>query len=193
MSDHATIEQAAAAYRQSIDTLLDTASAMDRELRQVKARHAEAMRRAANRAAQDGAALERVIDQSRELFQPPAKRTYTVHGIKVGVTTGKASIEIPNQAKTIARIEEKLPAEQADELIETTRKVRKTALGKLGAKLLARLGVKVKPAEDTVVVRPAESDGLKMAQELLASAEAVQDAQQSQDPSTGSGQAGEAA
>ena len=168
MAELREIEHAAEQYRRSLDHLLDQSSALDKRLRKVKAQYAPLLRRAADQAAADGEALEELVANNPQLFEKP--RTRTLHGIKVGWQQNKAGVEIPDQAATIRAIKEALPEKQG-ELIKTEEKIQKAPLSKLGKALLEKLGVRVKPAQDSVVIKPAESEGVKMASELLASAE----------------------
>ena len=166
------IEQAAATYRERLDHLLTEAEKLDAKLRRIKAQHASTLRQAANGAANAQAELERLVDEHPDLFTKP--KTRTIHGIKVGVRTTPAALSVPDEAATIAKIEEVLPGYQGD-LIQTKRSVVKKRLWDLGRSMLSNLGVSVVEATEETVVQPVERDGLKMADQLLQSAESAVD------------------
>jgi hypothetical protein len=166
------IEDAAAEYRRSLDHLLDVSSALDRRLREVQAEHAPVLRRAANQAAQDGAVLENLVAEAPEFFEKP--RTRTLHGIRVGFQRTNASLSIPNEGQTVARIKELLPGRQSD-LVEVKEKPKKRNLWALGRSMLERIGVTVQPEGEKIVVRPAESEAMKMAEQMLQAAELAAD------------------
>jgi len=170
MTTLADIDQAAETYRARLDHLLTEAEKLDAKLRRIKGQHAPVLRRAANDAAHAQAALERLVDDAPDLFTRP--RTRTLHGIKVGVRTTPAALSVPDEAATIARIEDVLPGYQ-DRLIQTKRSVVKKKLWDLGRSMLAQLGVSVVEATDETVVQPVERDGLKLADQLLQAAESA--------------------
>jgi prefoldin subunit 5 len=172
MARLAEIEAQAAAYRRDLDALLDEAASVDRKIRRIRAAHAASLREKANRAENAGAELERLVAESPQLFEKP--RTQTFHGVTVGYQKGKATLAIADEAEAIRRIEEEMP-DKAPELIKTEKKLQRGPLGKLRKAVLDMLGVRQEQAPDRVVVRPSESDGVKMAREMLTAAELAAD------------------
>lgn len=111
------------------------------------------------------------VSSAPELFARP--RTRKVHGIEYGWRTGKPSIQIPDEAKTIGLIRKLLPEGQQVLLIRTKETVEKRAVLDLTAADLRRLAILQTPAEDTVVCRPIDDDTDRLVAALLADAESA--------------------
>jgi hypothetical protein len=131
-----------------------------------------AIRSAVQMAADSRDALRAEIEAHPEAFERP--RTRTLHGLRCGYMAGKAKIEIPDEAETLRRIRELLPAEQAELLIAVTERVDKRAVGELSAADLKRLRIRIEPGLDEVYIRPADSAVDKLVAALLKDAERLE-------------------
>ena len=108
--------------------------------------------------------LQAMLESQPGLFERP--RTRTFHGIKVGFTKGRGKVEIPNEDYTVKRIKE-LYQDDLGVLIQTTEKPIKTALEKLPAAELKKLGVHIADADDQVVIKAADSEIDKLIAALM--------------------------
>ena len=94
-------------------------------------------------------ALTQAIEAAPGLFERP--RTQTIDGVKFGFRKQQGAIEIADEEEIVKRIRKKLPArEQALVRVKTT--VDKTALRKLTAGELAKLGLSVEDPVDEVTI-----------------------------------------
>lgn len=118
---------------------------------------------AAERDARD--TLAGAVEGAPDLFARP--RTRTTHGIRYGWQTGKARIEIPDEAETIKRIE-RLPQGQGELLLQRKVSVYKPACLDLTAADLRRLGIRQIEGEDSVVVRVMDDATDRLVDALLA-------------------------
>ena len=97
------------------------------------------------------------LDEYRDQFARP--RTRTLSGCKVGWRKKPGQLLIPDEARTIELIREKLPAGKQAVLLCTTTKIVKPALKKLGAAELASVGASIAKVDDVPVVN-VPKDGL---------------------------------
>ena len=134
--------------------------AVRQRLRGLKARAAEA---SAARAV-----LHDAIDASRERFAAP--RTRATDGVKYGLRKQPGRVEVTDEARSIARIRERLP-DWADTLIRTTERLQRAPLRQLDSRRLAAIGVRVEAVDDEVVISAAASDLDKLVEALLADGE----------------------
>lgn len=145
--------------------LAELMESLESEIEALKRRRLPAIRRASEVAANERAALQCAIEDSRELFVRP--RTVVLHGIKIGIVKGKGKIEWDDEDQVVTLIEKKLP-ELADTLLKTTKKPIKAALAELSAAELKKIGVTVEDAGDVALIKPAASDIDKLVDRLLA-------------------------
>jgi hypothetical protein len=164
--DHPTLEALAAAYAQAVDARRDRQAALRARLLAASLDLVPALRAAsaAERDAHD--ALLAAVTATPDLFRRP--RTRTVHGVKYGWQAGKASIAIPDEAKTLALIKQKLPPEQQVLLIRVKESVERRAVLDLTAQDLRRLAITQVPGQDAPLVSLPKDDIDKLVDTLLA-------------------------
>ena len=108
--------------------------------------------------------LRNAIEDNAELFEKP--KTRAVDGVKVGFRKAKGKITVADETKTIALIRKRLP-EYETQLIVKKERVDKTAMGKLTARQMARIGAELTDDTDEVVIATAASDIDKLVDALL--------------------------
>lgn len=108
--------------------------------------------------------LEILLDDGRELFQKPKTREF--FGIRVGLRKGKGGLVIDDEDKLMDRIKKLLP-EKKDDLIRSKESPDKTALEKLDAKTLKRLGVEIKDASDEIFIKSVDTEVEKAIKALM--------------------------
>ena len=133
--------------------------AVRRRLRGLKARVAEVS------AARDE--LEAAVSASPELFEKP--RTRAMEGVKVGYRKMPGRIEC-NPERTIERIRKIFPNRE-QELVKTTRSLKKPALRALTSRELRAIGVSIISVDDEVVIAVAGDDLDKLVSALMADGE----------------------
>lgn len=161
-----TIEALAEGYAQRRHALADLLNQIDAEQRAIITRRLRDVRLALADAAAAEDALRNAIEAAPELFEKP--RTRVLHGVKVGYQKGKGKVEIPDEAKTIRYIREKLPTDQAELMIRVTEKVERRAVMDLTAADLKRLGIRIIESGDQIVIKPVDSQVDKLIKALLA-------------------------
>lgn len=174
MADMQAIELQAAAVAEARGILEERVADLQAELDAVRRKHLPKLRQAANAATGDVDRLRALIDDSRELFDKP--RTRVLHGIRCGVTKQRGSVVIIDEERTIKRIRDQLPTEQAELLIRVRESVHKPAVYDLTAADLKRLGITIEADNDAVVVKPTDGAIDKLVDALLAEAELVEGA-----------------
>ncbi|MDD9822523.1 MAG: host-nuclease inhibitor Gam family protein [Gammaproteobacteria bacterium] len=112
--------------------------------------------------------LYAAITAAPHLFEAP--KTRAIDGIKVGYRKMPGAIE-GDEAAALARIRKTLP-DLADDLIRTKETLNKTALRKLDAKQLARIGLTLTDVDDEVVLQAASSDLDKLVDTLIEDSQA---------------------
>ena len=164
---HEALEGLAQEYASAVLARQQLVTATRNRLAQVAAEMAPALREAiaAERDCRDD--LAAAVECAPELFRKP--RTRTTHGIRYGWQTGKARIEIPDEAETIRRIE-RLPEAQSVLLLQRKVSVYKPACLDLTAADLRRLGIRQIEGEDQVVVKVMDDAVDKLVDALLADA-----------------------
>lgn len=110
-------------------------------------------------------ALRAKIDAHRDLFEKP--KTWTLHGIKLGLQKGKGSLCWDDSDALVARIRKQFPEDEAALLIRVKEEPIADALRELDAKALSKLGVRVEETGETVVVRAVDGDVEKLLKTLL--------------------------
>ena len=168
------IERRAARYARQRAELLDLLHRIEQQQRRLIDQHLGQIRSllAETAAAEDD--LRRLVEGHPECFAKP--RTRIFHGIKVGLQKGKGKVEIPDEAKTLRFIREKLPEEQAELLIKVTERVDRRMVADLTAADLKRLGIRLVESGDQVVIKPVDSDLDKLVKALLSNIDIEEEA-----------------
>ena len=163
---HPALEALAERYAQAADARRDRQAALRARLLHAASELLPALRAAsaAERDAHD--ALLAAVTAAPDLFVRP--RTRTVHGVKYGWQTGKASIDIPDEARTLRLIRTKLPEDQQVLLIRVKEAVERRAVLDLTAQDLRRLGIVQVPGQDAPLVSLPKDAVDKLVDTLLA-------------------------
>lgn len=111
--------------------------------------HAPGLRRLLERLKKGREKLVAFVDENRDFFGSP--RTHTVNGVKVGLKAGTPSLEVADAAKTVAKIRQHFP-ERAAVLINEKPSLVASAVKQLEPKELRKIGVKLIPATDSIVI-----------------------------------------
>lgn len=161
------IERAAQAYADARSTLTAHVQELNNEIELAKRGRLAAIRRAVARAADKQSELSALIADNRALFDKP--KTRVLHGVKVGYQKQPGAIEIADETATLERIKKMFAEdrEMLEQLIKTTEKPIKDALGELSGDKLKKLGVKVTDDTDKVIIKPADSEVDKIVDALL--------------------------
>ena len=109
-------------------------------------------------------ALKAAVEGAQDLFESP--KTQTVDGIKFGWRKKQGSIEVADEPAVIKLIRRKLP-KRASGLIKRSEGIDKTALRKLSANDLAKLGLAVSDPVDEVTITVPKGDLDKLVDALL--------------------------
>lgn len=165
------IETLTATYATERDALAALVTEMNDAIEQIKRARLAAIKQAVQKARQAQDELHAAIESAPALFEKP--RTRTLHGIKVGFTKQRGSVDFDDEAKVIERIRAQLPKDQADILIRVRESVHKPAVYDLSVADLKRLGIRVTDDCDAVVLKPVDGEIDKLISALLA--EAAQD------------------
>lgn len=155
----------AEALQRSRQELAAFCSALNAGIDALKRDHMAQIRASIDEASSAWQALEREIAAHPELFKRPKK--IEAHGIVFGYEKGKGGLDIADPERTLKLIRKHLP-DQVDVLIQTKEAPAKTALGRLPADELKRLGVEIKGTGETVVIRPADGAIDKLVKALMA-------------------------
>jgi hypothetical protein len=164
MADMKEIEALAASYRQAHDAFDDALRAFERDVAAVRAEHRATLRRSLTTAANRLEKLETAIGESRHLFQKP--RTTVVDGVKLGLQKGKDTLAWDNETVLIKRIETLFP-DDIDLYVKTVQTPLKTPLAQLDDVTKRRLGVRVEPGADAVLVKLLDGDIEKMIRKIV--------------------------
>jgi arsenate reductase-like glutaredoxin family protein len=160
------IETLTAAYATERDALAALVTDMNDAIEQIKRARLTAIKQAVQKARQAQDELHAAIEAAPELFEKP--RTRTLHGVKVGITKQRGTVEIDDEAKVIARIRSLLPKDQAELLIRVRESVHKPAVYDLAVADLKRLGIRITADCDAVVIKSVDSEVDKLVSALLA-------------------------
>ena len=166
------IETLTAAYAAERDALAALVTDMNDAIEQVKRARLAAIKESVQKARQAQDELHAAIEAAPELFDKP--RTRTLHGVKIGITKQRGSVEFDDEAKVIQRIRAQLPKDQAELLIRVRESVHKPAVYDLAVSDLKRLGIRVTADSDAVVIKSVDGEVEKLVSALLA--EAAQEA-----------------
>lgn len=169
---HPALEALAAAYAQAVDARRDRQAALRARLLAATLDLVPALRAAVASERDARAALFAAVEAAPGLFVRPRTRSH--HGVKYGWAQGKASIEIPDEAKTLELIRKKLPPEQQVLLIRVKEAVERRAVLDLTAQDLRRLGIVQVPGIDAPLVQLPKDPADKLVDTLLSETEAEQ-------------------
>ena len=106
------------------------------------------------------------LEEHRDQFEKPCTRALA--GCKVGWRKKPGQLLVPDEARTIELIREKLPAGKQAVLLCTTTKIVKPALKKLGAAELASVGASIAKVDDEAVIKVPKDTLDKLVDALLA-------------------------
>lgn len=161
LEDIMDLARAYAKARDDMEEVLDDIA--DRRRRAVRSR-LRALRARAAECASAREALKAAVEDASELFARP--RTQTVDGVKFGWRKQQGGIEIADEAKAVERIRRKLPDRTAA-LLKVTTRIDKTALRKLSAGDLAKIGLSVSDPVDEVTITVPSTDIDKLVDALM--------------------------
>lgn len=162
---HEVIDRLALNLSKRRQQLAEKLAAYDAEILAIHRRHRAALTEAAGTVAGAAAALTAEIEANRTLFTEP--KSWTLHGIQLGLRKGAGKLEWEDDEEVCARIEKLFSEDEAELLIRTTRAPIAAALEDLDVKQLAKLGVRVEATGDVVFVRPLIADTDKLLKVLL--------------------------
>lgn len=160
LEDIMDLARAYAKARDDMEEVLDDIA--DRRRKAVRSR-LRALRARAAECATAREALKAAVEAASELFAKP--RTQTVDGVKFGWRKQQGGIDIADEAKVVERIRKKLPGQTAS-LLKVT-KIDKTALRKLSAGDLAKIGLSISDPVDEVTITVPSTDIDKLVGALL--------------------------
>lgn len=159
------IDRLALNFAKRRQQLADVVGAYDAEILAVHNRYRAKLTEAAGNVAGAETALRAEIEKNRELFTEP--KSWTCHGIQLGVRKGSGKLEWDDDDVVVALIEKHFEEDEAELLIRTKRTPIVAALEDLDAKTLAKLGVTVEDTGDVVFVRPLVKDVDKLLKALV--------------------------
>ncbi|HCA41638.1 MAG TPA: hypothetical protein DEP28_00130, partial [Bacteroidetes bacterium] len=110
--------------------------------------------------------LANAISENKHLFVKP--KTFTFHGIKVGLNKSKESFEIEDEERTIKLIE-KFFDEEKNFYIDLKKSVKKSALKDLSESELAKIKVVKNEGEDQVLIKSVDDIINKMVNSIIKS------------------------
>jgi hypothetical protein len=152
------IEDLTKAHAKARDVLSDRLMMLEEEKRRIIKDHIKGLRAAAKKVAQTHDELRIEVDAHQHLFKKP--RTRVFDGIQVGLRKSQGKVEFDPE-KTIDAIKKHLP-EQKNVLIKIEETVVKKAINNLSTSTAKKIGVKVTPGSDQVVIKPADSEISKL-------------------------------
>ena len=168
MATLSEIEQLTREYSLARQALREKVEALNDEIEKLKRRKLPLIRKLVEKAAEAEARLKAAVEESPEMFQRP--RTYTWHGIKVGFQKQKGKLTWDDDEKVVRLIKKHYP-EDWEIYVKVTEKPLKSALEKLSAAELKKLGVNVTEDQDVVVIKSMDSEIDKLVSALLKGAE----------------------
>ena len=146
------IEAMTGKFAEAQAALLDVTGTLKQELEAVAKAHRKEIKKAVDRCATTGVALQEAILENPDLFESP--RSQIFHGIKVGLQMGKRTLSYDDEERLIILIRKHLP-DLEDVLIETTESVNRAALNRVADVELARLQVRIVEGVDAVIIKQA--------------------------------------
>jgi hypothetical protein len=164
MATLSEIEKLAKEFSEAREFLKDRVSLLEHNIAEAKRKMLPGIRKGVETAAARKQALFDAIAESQELFVKP--KTVIFHGIKLGYQKGKGEITWENTEQVVRLIEKNFP-DQAETLIQITKKPLKTALAQLSVQDLKKIGVTVVETNDEVFIKPTDSEIDKLINALL--------------------------
>jgi DNA-binding transcriptional MocR family regulator len=156
-------------YAKQRAILAERVQRLEDEIAAVRRRLLPGIKTAAVAAGDARGELESALRFHKAEFDPPAKRTVAIEGVKIGFEQSKPAVLIADEQKTVDLIRKHLP-DQAETLIAEKRTVVKAALRQLGAAELRRIGAFLTPADDLVVIKSTTDQIDKIVDALLKTA-----------------------
>ena len=166
------IEDACRSARLARDLLATRAQALQDEISDAQKRKLAGIRSAVAAVAEADAKVLAALQAAPQLFVKP--RSVVFHGLQVGYTKGKGTIEIGDAAQTVKLIRKHF-LESFDTLVKTTEKPIKAAIKNLSVGDLQKLGIKVQGTGDVVFLTDATDGVDKLVKALLKGAESEQE------------------
>lgn len=160
----AEIEALTKTYAEARGSLGSLLSALNADLERVKQKYLPGIKAAVAKTKDAEGWLKGAVEQTPQLFVKP--RTYSFHGIKVGYQKGKGGIAWDDPDHVVQLILRHLP-DQADVLIQTTRRPVKKALEQLTVAELKKIGCTVVESGDEIVLKATDGEVEKMVNALL--------------------------
>ena len=149
------IEDQARAYAAANAATLRLADDLKAAIATVCAAHVGKIKTAAGAAAVERETLMALLADAADLFVAP-RRSLTVDGVRVGWKKERGKVVITDEAAVVKRIEDRLPADQAELLIRRTAKVHKPGVFDLTAADLKRLGIQIEADSDAPFIKDVE-------------------------------------
>jgi hypothetical protein len=135
-------------------------------LRNATSEHLPSIRAQAQKVVKLDSQLREMVNEAPELF-PEGAKTQIVHEIEFGFVKERDFISIDAEDDVIAAIKANMPKALHAQLITTKQAVSKTAINKLSAEDLEKIGLEKTPGGDVVVVRSASSQIDKLVKLLV--------------------------
>lgn len=170
MTTLSEIEQKTKLFSDAHGDLCSAVSDLNGKIEALKRAAIPAIKRAVERAAERKSALAALVESAPELFEKP--RTVIFHGVKVGFKKQPGGLDWKDSGRVVELIRKHYTEEEAETLMHVVCNPDKTALSKLSAAELKKLGVEVTADSDAVLIKPAANDVEKIVNALLKEAEA---------------------
>jgi len=165
MKDIEALAQTHAADRAALTAVV---TRMQRELQEVKDKHIQAIRESIVEIAISGGRLRQAIEDSKDLFTKP--RTRILHGLRIGYMKGKGKIRVMDEANAVGIIQRDYH-DDFEVLVKTRRSLVLSAIAKLPARELKRMGITIEDAGDEIVIKPVDGEVDKIVNALLKEAD----------------------
>ena len=167
MSTMTEIEKATKLFSDARAELAAIVQATNKLMDEIRTMGVKDIRRAVAKTAERHDQLKTLIEGAPALFDKP--RTVIFHGIKVGITKGKGSIEWDEDECVVKLIRKHLP-DQFDALVKVTEKPKAKALKDLSVNDLRKIGCTVEETGDQVLIKAVDSEVEKAVNALLKAA-----------------------
>ena len=153
--------------------LSDALAELNSDIESARLNHIDAIRDLAAAAAQATDELMDLVEGEEALFEQ--QRSLTIHGIKCGFRKARGKVEYDDEAKVVLRIKQ-VYQDDIGVLVKSTEKPNKSALLKLPAADLKKLGVEVTGACDETFVSDTATDIDKMVDKMITEASGAPEA-----------------
>ena len=166
MSNLAVIESLTREYSAAWGKLKGTIEFIDRQRKAVEARYSTQLASVLDKVKAHKDELECAIYAAPELFNSP--RTIVVAGVKVGFQKSKGSLRIDNPETTIKLIRKHL-SDSVDEflLIKTNETPIASALMRLSAAELKKIGCEIVGTGDEIVIKTTDTEIEKLVKAMI--------------------------